>query len=156
MCSRLICLVSSILVLVVAGSASADLVGHWTLDEASGTIADSSGNGNDGTIVGNPTQIPGVAGMALEFHGQGAAVGGGDHINCGSGASLDITGQTSIALWIRPDADDPEGQGMATAPLCKAMAGMSPSWSWQVRYGWNSPVPYMAFTFNTSPMSLSE
>jgi len=152
MCRRLICLVSSILVLVVAAGASADLVGHWTLDEGSGTIADSSGNGNDGTIVGNPTSIPGRAGLAMEFHGLGSAVGGGDHIDCGNGASLDITGQTSMALWIRPDADDPVGNVMETAPLCKAMAGMSPSWSWQVRYGWGSaPQPYMAFTFNTSP-----
>ena len=35
--------------------------------------------------------------------------------------------------------------------MAKAMSGMSPSWSYQVRYGWNSPQPYMAFTFNTSP-----
>jgi len=35
--------------------------------------------------------------------------------------------------------------------MCKAMAGMSPSWSFQVRYGWGGPEPYMAFTFNTSP-----
>jgi len=152
MCRRLICLVSSILVLIAAGSASADLVGHWTLDEGSATIADSSGNGNDGTIVGNPTSIPGRAGLAMEFHGLGSAVGGGDHINCGNGASLDITGPTSMALWIRPDADDPVGNVMETAPLCKADAGASPSWSWQVRYGWGSaPQPYMAFTFNTSP-----
>ena len=151
MSGKLICLVCSILVLAAAGSASADLVGHWTLDEGSGTIADSSGNGNDGTIVGNPTSIPGRAGMALEFHGLGAPGGGGDYIDCGNGTSLDITGPTSMALWIRPDADDPEGKGTETAPLGKAMAGMSPSWSWQVRYGWGSPQPYMAFTFNTSP-----
>ncbi|MEA3225673.1 MAG: LamG domain-containing protein, partial [Planctomycetota bacterium] len=152
MCRRLICLVSLVLVLIAAGSAWADLVGHWTLDDGSGaTVSDSSGNGNDGTIVGDPTWIPGMAGMALEFHGLGGAVGGADHINCGNDASLDITGPTSIALWIRPDADDPEGQGTATAPMCKAQSGMSPSWSYQVRYGWNSPQPYMAFTFNTSP-----
>jgi len=35
--------------------------------------------------------------------------------------------------------------------MAKAMSGMSPSWSYQVRYGWNSPQPYMAFTFNSSP-----
>ncbi|MBL7186460.1 MAG: LamG domain-containing protein [Phycisphaerae bacterium] len=151
MCRRLICMVSSIFVLVVAGSASADLVGHWTLDEGSGIIADASGNGNDGTIVGNPTSIPGRAGMALEFHGLGAPGGGGDYINCGNDASLDITGPTSMALWIRPDADDPEGKGTETAPMGKAMSGMSPDWSYQVRYGWGGPQPYMAFTFNTSP-----
>ena len=153
MCRKLICLVSFAFVLIVAGTASADLVGHWTLDDGPGaTVTDSSGNGNDGTVTGNPTQIAGMAGMAMEFHGLGAPGGGGDYINCGNDASLDITGPISIALWIRPGADDPEGQGTETAPMAKAMSGMSPSWSFQVRYGWGgAPSPNMAFTFNTSP-----
>ncbi|MHC4072543.1 MAG: LamG domain-containing protein, partial [Planctomycetota bacterium] len=92
-------------------------VGHWTLDEGAGTmVADVSGNGNDGTIVGNPTGIPGILGTALEFHGLGAPGGGGDYIDCGNDASLDIPGPISIALWIKPGADDPEGQGTETAP----------------------------------------
>ncbi|MFH1884419.1 MAG: LamG domain-containing protein, partial [Planctomycetota bacterium] len=154
MCKKLIYLVSFILVLSAASSVCADLVGHWKLDDGSGTVAaDSSGNGNDGTIVNNPTWIAGVGGTALEFHGLGVPGGGGDYIDCGNDASLDITGPTSIALWIRPDADDPEGQATTTAPMAKAMAGMSPSWSYQVRYGWGqgAPQPNMAFTFNTSP-----
>jgi hypothetical protein len=131
-------------------------VGHWTLDEGAGTtVADISGNGNHGTIMDNPdledpTWIDGVFGGALEFHGTGVAGTGGDFIDCGNDASLDITGPISIALWIRPDADDPEGKGTAggeTAPMAKATS----DWSWQVRYGWNSPQPYMAFTFNTQP-----
>ncbi|UCD49771.1 MAG: LamG domain-containing protein, partial [Phycisphaerales bacterium] len=65
--------------------------------------------------------------------------------------ALDITGAISLSLWIRPDAEDPEGQGTETAPMAKALSTASPSWSWQVRYGWFSPQPYMAFTFNTSP-----
>ncbi len=161
MCRKMIYLVSFILVLSVSGSACADLVGHWTLDEGSGTtVVDVSGNGNDGTIMDNPdlddpTWIPGISGTALEFHGTGVALTGGDYIDCGNDASLDITGPISIALWIRPDADDPEGKGTAggeTAPMAKADQNMSPSWSWQIRYGWGgAPEPYMAFTFNTSP-----
>jgi len=126
---------------------SEGLVAYYAMEN---DVLDGSGNGNDGTIVGNPTWIPGVQGTALEFHGLGAAGGGGDYIDCGSGASLDIAGPISIALWIRPDAEDPEGQGTETAPMAKAMSGISP-WNWQVRYGWGSPQPYMAFTFNTSP-----
>jgi hypothetical protein len=139
-----------LLVLIAAGVASGELVGYWALDENSGTkAADSSGQGNDGTITGYPTWIAGVKGSALEFHGLGAAVGGGDSINCGSGAALDIRGPISISLWIKPGAEDPEGKGMETAPLAKAM---NPNWSWQVRYGWGgAPKPYMSFTFNTSP-----
>jgi hypothetical protein len=142
-----------LLVLGVAGAAMGELVGHWKLDEGAGLkAADSSGKGNDGTIFNKPTWIDGVLGAALEFHGLGAAGGGGDYINCGSGASLDVRNKISIALWIRPGADDPEGKGTAggeTAPMAKAM---DPDWNWQVRYGWGgAPKPFMAFTFNTSP-----
>ncbi len=160
MCRKMIYLVSFILVLSVASSVCADLVGHWTLDEGSGTtVVDVSGNGNDGTITDNPnfddpTWIPGISGTALEFHGDTSVYGSADYIDCGHSPSLDITGPISIALWIRPDADDPEGKGSPdgeTAPMCKAMSGMSPSWSFQVRYGWGGPQPYMAFTFNTTP-----
>ncbi|HUV65596.1 MAG TPA: LamG domain-containing protein, partial [Sedimentisphaerales bacterium] len=154
MCRKLVLLISSGTLLIMAANVSAGLVGHWKLDEGSGTTAaDSSGNGNDGTIFNNPTWISGVNGTALEFHGLGVTGGGGDYINCGSGASLDITGPISIALWIRPDADDPEGKGTTTAPLAKAQSGMTPNWSYQVRYGWGqgAPTPYMSFTFNTSP-----
>ncbi len=142
-----------VLVLVLTSTAKAEIVGWWRLDEGSGTtISDSSGNGNNGTIVGKPTWIAGIQKTALEFHGLGAAGGGGDYINCGNSASLDITGPISIALWIRPDADDPEGKLTTTAPMAKAMDGMSPSWSFQVRYGWGqgAPMPYMSFTFPPS------
>jgi hypothetical protein len=131
--------------------ANEGLAAYYALEN---DVLDVSGNGNDGTIVGNPTYVDGPAGygMAMEFHGLGAPGGGGDYIDCGNDASLDITGPISIALWIRPGADDPEGQGTTTAPMAKAMSGMSPDWSWQVRYGWGgAPQPYMAFTFNTSP-----
>jgi len=151
---RLTCLVSSALVLIAAGTASAELVGYWKLDEGSGTTAaDSSGNGNDGTLLDNPaldnpTWIAGINGGAMEFYGTGVATTGGDYFDCGNDASLDITSNISIALWIRPDADDPEGKGASggeTAPLAKAMSGTG--WSWQVRYGWSSPQPYMGFQF---------
>jgi hypothetical protein len=114
-------------------------------------MRDSSGNGNDGMPIGNPTWIDGAQGKALEFHGLGAAGGGGDYIMCNTGPSLNITGPIALSLWIRPDAEDPEGKATTTAPMAKALSTASPSWSYQVRYGWNSPQPYMAFTFNTSP-----
>jgi hypothetical protein len=153
MCRKLVFLISIGVVLTIAGNVSAELVGHWKLDEGSGTkAADSSGNGNDGTFFNNPTWIAGVNGAALEFHGLGAAGGGGDYINCGNKAIMDIGGPISIALWIRPGADDPEGKATTTAPMAKALSTLSPSWSYQVRYGWGgAPQPYMAFTFNTTP-----
>jgi len=155
MCRKMIYLVSFILVLSVSSSVCADLVGHWTLDDGSGTtITDISGNGNDGTLVDNPTWditwIPGITGSALEFYGLGVSGGGGDYFDCGSDPSLNMTGPISIALWIRPDADDPEGNLTTTAPMAKTDGS---AWSYQVRYGWGqgAPEPYMSFTFNSSP-----
>jgi hypothetical protein len=137
-------LLCCLLVLSTAGAALGELVGHWKLDDGSGMkAADSSGKGNDGTISGNPTWIAGVKDGALEFHGLGLAGGNADYITCANKPSLDITGPTSISLWIRPSADDPEGKATTTAPMAKAK---DPDWSWQVRYGWGgAPKPFMAF-----------
>jgi len=153
MCTRLTPLSLAILLLIGAGAVRADLVSHWKLDDGAGKVAlDSGPGGNNGTIFNKPTWITGVNKGALEFHGLGAAGGGGDYINCGSKANLDITSKISIALWIRPDADQPEAKGTETAPMAKADQNASVSWSWQVRYGWGgAPKPLMAFTFNTSP-----
>jgi len=68
----MIYLVASVLGLSVAlmGTAKADLVGRWRFDEGSGTTAyDSSGNGNDGTLVGGATWAAGRFGGGLELDG---------------------------------------------------------------------------------------
>jgi hypothetical protein len=151
---RVVCLLACLSVLGSAGVAFGELVGHWKLDEGGGTkIVDSSGKGNDGKVAaGNPTPIAGVKDGALEFHGLGVSGGGGDYISIPSNATLDIGGPISITLWIQPGADDPEGKATTTAPMAKADSAASPSWSYQVRYGWGgAPQPYMAFTFNTTP-----
>jgi hypothetical protein len=152
MYTRFTCLLLLLCLLLAAGTARADLVSQWLLDEGAGTTAADSGpGGNDGTFFGNLTWVPGVSGTAVEFHGTGAAGSPTEYINCGSDASLDITSKISITMWIKPGADDPEGNTMETAPMAKADSAASPSWSWQVRYGWGSTKPFMAFTFNTSP-----
>ncbi len=56
------------------GSLSDGLVGHWTFDEGSGTTAgDSSGAGNNGTLVNFPSDgsgwVDGYFGKALKFNG---------------------------------------------------------------------------------------
>jgi len=50
---------------------NADLVGNWKFDEGAGNaVADKSGNGNDGTLVGGPSWIAGTIGSgALSFDG---------------------------------------------------------------------------------------
>jgi hypothetical protein len=54
----------------VAESADPNLVGWWRFDEGSGTTTfDSSGNGNDGTLVGGATWATGHFGGGIELDG---------------------------------------------------------------------------------------
>jgi hypothetical protein len=70
MYNKVINLISFILVLMIASSASSDLVLHWSLDEGSGSVAnDLSGNGNDGTLNGEPKWGTGKTGGGLECDG---------------------------------------------------------------------------------------
>jgi len=97
MCKKLTCLVFLFLMLTVAGSTSAVLVGHWTLDQGSGTIAgDVTGNGNDGTLRGDPTWAVGHVGGALELDGD-------DYVECGTSGILNITEQITLAAWVKPE-----------------------------------------------------
>jgi PKD repeat protein len=72
-----------------------DLVADWDLDEGSGvTAVDSSGNGNDGTLVNNPTWINGKIGKGLSFDGTN------DYVNCGQDTSLKISGAITVEAWV--------------------------------------------------------
>ena len=104
MCKKLICLISFVLVLSIAGNASADLVAYWKLDVGSGnTVYDSSTSGNDGTFEGDPQWVAGYYGAALAFDGTD------DNIDCGNDPSLNITDEITLSAWInmaqRPVAD---------------------------------------------------
>ncbi|MFB0552754.1 MAG: LamG-like jellyroll fold domain-containing protein [Phycisphaerae bacterium] len=142
MCSKFIYLISFVLVLAVVGEASAELVGHWKFDEGSGNIAvDVSGYGNDGTING-ATWTTGKFGPALNFDGID------DDVDCGNDESLNITGEITIALWIKPSVAGEGGSNVG--PVCKAEAGVDP-WSWQLRYNAPGGGNYMGFQFNGDP-----
>ena len=63
------------------------LVGWWKFDESTGTTAyDSSGNGNNGTLKGNPVWRPtgGVSGGAIELSGKG------DYVEISNESAFDI------------------------------------------------------------------
>jgi hypothetical protein len=88
--------------LVISISASAPgpsgLVGWWKLDESAGlTAADSSGNGNNGTLTAGTWQPAGgkIAG-ALHLNAF-------DVVNCGAAASLN-TPSVTVAFWMKPDS----------------------------------------------------
>jgi len=97
MCKKLTCSFSLFLMLTIASSTSAALVGHWTLDQGSGTIAgDVTGNGNDGTLQGDPAWAIGQIGGALELDGD-------DYVECGTSGILNITEQVTLSAWVKPD-----------------------------------------------------
>ena len=77
-----------------------DLVAEWDLDEGSGvTAVDSSGNGNDGTLVNNPAWVNGKVGNGLSFDGIN------DHVDCGRDTSLKITGAITVEAWVKWSGD---------------------------------------------------
>jgi len=98
MCRKLVCLFTFIIVLGAADNSRAELVGYWRLDEGSGTmVSDSSGNGHDGTIEGDPAWVAGMYGQALDF--DGAA----DYIDIGLGAGdyfSTLNSGLTVAAWI--------------------------------------------------------
>ncbi len=71
---------------------------HWKLDESAGALAaDSSGNGNDGTLMGNPVWRPaeGQIGGALDLDGRGA------YVRVSKPRGLDFApGSFSVSTWV--------------------------------------------------------
>jgi hypothetical protein len=79
-------------------AAAGDLVGHWKLDEETGTVAaDSSGNGNDGTWEGNPTVVDGPLGKALAFNNSRVIIPASDTLTAGL-----FQQPFTLTAWINP------------------------------------------------------
>jgi hypothetical protein len=75
----------------------AGFIGWWKLDESEGsTVVDSSGNGNNGTLQGDPIWRPGDGkiGGALEFDGED------DYVEIENESSFDIAGQITVLAWV--------------------------------------------------------
>jgi len=99
MSKKLICLFI-LLVLSLAATTSADLVAHWQFDETSGSVAqDASGNGNNGTLKGDPLWVAGRIGGAIQLDGID------DYVDIGSVGISGIDTRT-IAGWIKADTTD--------------------------------------------------
>jgi hypothetical protein len=119
MCKKLIYLVAFFggLSLGLTCPANAGPTGHWTFDEGVGDVAhDSSGNNNDGTLLGNPVWVTGRIGSgALSFDNTD------DILIIGYDPSLDLESELTIALWVKaPDVVTPNHmvtkQPSGTAP----------------------------------------
>jgi len=79
------------------------LVGFWEFEEGSGlTTADSSGNGNTGTLA-NELMWTGFG--ELNFDGVD------DYVDCGNDPSLNLTSNLTIAAWINPISFGQGGYG---------------------------------------------
>jgi len=79
------------------------LVGHWKLNEGSGTSAgDSSGLGNAGTLSSGATWTGGIVGSnALNFNGGSSAV----VTMPSSTPELDLTGDMTISCWAKKSVE---------------------------------------------------
>ena len=83
---------------VVTAAPPVGLVAAYGFDEGTGTaVADSSGNGNGGTVSG-ATWAVGKFGTALSFDGVN------DIVNVADSASLDLTTGMTIEAWLLPRA----------------------------------------------------
>ena len=92
-------ILATINVIVQNDETIGNLVGYWKFDEGSGTIAaDSSGNGNTGTLINNPTWVDGKSGKALSFNGVN------NYVKIPDSNSLDMTSQITVEAWVYPRA----------------------------------------------------
>ena len=77
---------------------TSDLEAYYTFDEGSGsTAADSSGNGNNGTVSGASWDSSGQVGGCLDFDGSY------DYVSITNSSSLQISGEITIAAWVKAD-----------------------------------------------------
>ncbi|NOU75697.1 DUF4185 domain-containing protein [Paenibacillus sp. LMG 31458] len=74
----------------------ADIVAHWKFNEGSGTTAgDTSGKGNTGTLVNNPTwSASGKFGGALAFNN-------GSRVEINPTATLNQSGDETVSFWFK-------------------------------------------------------
>jgi hypothetical protein len=66
------------------------LVAHYAFEN---DTTDSSGNGLDGTIIGDATFVEGVVGMALDLNGD-------DYVDCGGIAEFSFADTMTISTWV--------------------------------------------------------
>src|SRR3989344_5541950 len=89
--------------LTIGDVSEGGLVGHWAMNEGSGSTAyDFSGNGNGGILQGGMSSTGWVldtplsnGAYALEFDGTN------DYVSAGNGSALNITGDVTIATWFK-------------------------------------------------------
>jgi len=109
-----------------------DRVGYWNMNEASGNLTDQSGYGNNCTANGGPDYSQAGApnrGTAIGFDGST------DWFNCGTGSSLDLTGNFTIMVWVYP-----QGMGVFRGIISHDNGISTAAISWSLQLPDTSPV----------------
>lgn len=117
-------------------------IGHWKLDEGSGTTtADASGSGSTGTLVAAPAWSTGRINSALTFSGARYVTAGAPS----NLANLYTTGMT-VSAWIKPAS---AGTGSGGRILDKSNGGAG----WSLKMNGASKVQFSASEFVTTDAS---
>lgn len=84
------------------------LVGHWRLEEGTGTTAaDSSGYGHTGILASGPTWTSGKVGSgALSFDGSN------DYVSATESSALRLPGDMTLAFWFKHSGLSPSGYSL--------------------------------------------
>ena len=141
---QILCLICLIVawVLVQGDLASAfnpdrdsSLIACWKLDETSGAVAhDSSGNGNDGSIMGNPTWATGKVKGALDLDGTGV------YVDCGNSPVFTFQDAITVATWVNIRA-------ISGAWMCAVAKGEN---AWRVSVNNTSQSFHFGITYYTN------
>jgi len=84
--------------IVGEGGTTSGLRGWWKMNEGTGTsVADSSGNGNNGTLPNGGGWTSGIASNALDLDGVN------DYVSIGDKATLEGNATWTFAGWVNPD-----------------------------------------------------
>lgn len=124
---RLIVLAVLLVASLLSKKTIADLVAYYPLNEGSGTtVNDASGNGHNGSVSRNVRWINSKSGYGKAMYFKGGNATG--HVDCGTWNPSELTGQLSIALWIRWDGSG----GTWQAPISKRNNWAADQMAWQV------------------------
>jgi hypothetical protein len=136
--------ISTLLLLSLAGTASATLIAQWKLDDGGGTVAKDSVGKVDGTLVGAAAWVTGKKDGALQFNGTNAAVDLGTSDIFKPAGSFSISLWANIGAWSTEWDHSPIGNQEDGTGWCIRRFGSW--WSSQNAAVWTQPANALCFT----------
>jgi hypothetical protein len=116
------------------------LVGYWPLDKDTidGKDVEDVWGDNEGTINGDPKEVAGKVGEALDFGGQ-------DSVDIPGTDSLNFAGkdELTVAAWVNAGSDDPVIG--VVAGCCGTIVAQRDVNGWALRYDGRNPLNEMEF-----------